>query len=190
MESRSCVSTSTWPLWSAVSSPNSSCAGCSPCSLVSVSFELLGLDDSGVGWLLAIVGIGGIGGGFWSVTLTRRRRLGRPFAVALSLWGLPIAVIGLVPNTTMVVAALLTIGIANATLDVCGFTMIQRFGTDRNLGRVFGVLFTFGIAIGGIGALAAPVLVSAFGLRPVLLLVGAILPAVSVRIADPAPQHR
>jgi CRP-like cAMP-binding protein len=33
--------------------------------------------------------------------------------------------------------------------------------------------------MGGLGALAAPVLVSAFGLRPVLLLVGAVLPALA-----------
>jgi MFS family permease len=148
--------------------------------LVSVSFDLLELGDSGVGWLLAAGGVGGIVGGFSSVVLTRRRRLGHPFAVALSLWGLPIAVIGLVPNTTVVVAALFTIGIANATLDVSGFTLIQRLAADRNLGRVFGVLFTFGIAIGGLGALTAPALVSAFGLRPVLLLVGALLPALAL----------
>ena len=148
--------------------------------LVSVSFDLLELGDSGVGWLLAIIGIGGIAGGFSTVVLTRRRRLGRPFAVALSMWGLPIAVIGLVPNTIVVVAALLTIGVANATLDVSGFSLIQRLGADRNLGRVFGVLFTFGIAMGGLGALAAPALVSAFGLRPVLFLVGALLPALAL----------
>jgi len=148
--------------------------------LVSVSFDLLELGDSGVGWLLAIIGVGGIIGGFSSVVLTRRRRLGRPFAVALTMWGLPIAVIGLVPNTIVVVAALMTLGVANATLDVSGFSLIQRLGADRNLGRVFGVLFTFGIAMGGLGALAAPALVSAFGLRPVLFLVGALLPALAL----------
>ena len=147
--------------------------------LVSVSFDLLDLDDSGVGWLLAIIGMGGIAGGFSTVVLTRRRRLGRPFAVALGMWGLPIAAIGLVPHVAVVVAALLTIGIANATLDVSGFTLIQRLAADRNLGRVFGVLFTFGIAMGGLGALTAPALVSAFGLRPVLIVVGALLPALA-----------
>jgi hypothetical protein len=96
------------------------------------------------------------------------------------MWGLSIVVIGVFPNTVVVVAALLTIGIANAALDVSGFTLIQRLGTDRNLGRVFGVLFTFGIAMGGLGAMTAPLLVSALGLRPVLLLVGAALPALAV----------
>jgi hypothetical protein len=45
---------------------------------------------------------------------------------------------------------------------------------------VFGVLFTFGIALGSLGALVAPALESALGLRPVLLLVGAILPIVAL----------
>jgi MFS family permease len=148
--------------------------------LVSVSFDLLGLGNSGVGWLAAAMGIGGIAGGFYAVGLTRRRRLCRPLAFALVLWGLPIALMGLVPNTAVVLAALLTIGVGNAILDVSGFTLIQRLAPDRSLGRVFGVLFTFGIAIGGIGALAAPFLVSALGLRPVLILVGALLPGLAL----------
>ena len=64
--------------------------------LVSISFDLLGLGSSGVGWLAAIIGIGGITGGFYAVVLTRRRKLGQPFAAALTMWGLPIALIGLV----------------------------------------------------------------------------------------------
>ena len=65
---------------------------------------------------------------------------------------------------------------------VSGFTLIQRLGADRNLGRVFGVLFTVGIAMGGLGALVAPALVSLLGLRPVLVLVGAILPGLAITL--------
>ena len=166
--------------------------------LVSVSFDLLHLGDSGIGWLAAAIGIGGIAGGLYAVVLTGRRRLGRPFAFALTLWGLPIAVIGFVPETVAVVLALLIIGVGNALLDVSGFTLIQRLGADRSLGRVFGVLFTFGIAMGGVAAVTAPILVSALGLRPVLVLVGAVLPVLSLTLlgrfrridehAEPAPE--
>jgi MFS family permease len=148
--------------------------------VVSVSFDLLELGDSGVGWLLSVIGMGGLVGGFSAVALTGRRRLAQPFGIALALWGAPIALVGLVPNRAVAVAAMFTIGVANAVLDVSGFTLIQRLATDRCLGRVFGVLFTVGIAIGGLAALVAPALVSAFGLRPVLILVGAILPALAV----------
>jgi MFS family permease len=93
---------------------------------------------------------------------------------------MPIAVIGLVPNAAVALIAMSVIGVGNALLDVSGFTLIQRLAADRSLGRVFGVLFTFGIACGGLGALAAPVLVSALGLRPVLILVGALLPVLAL----------
>jgi MFS family permease len=148
--------------------------------LVTVSFELVDLDSSGVGWLVAAMGIGGIAGGMYAVALTGRRRLGRPFAIALAVWGLPIAVIGLVPNAAVALLAMAVVGVGNSLLDVSGFTLIQRLGADRSLGRVFGVLFTFGIACGGLGSLAAPVLVSALGLRPVLVLIGALLPALAL----------
>lgn len=166
--------------------------------LVSVSFDLLHLGNSGIGGLAAAMGIGGIAGSFYAVGLTGRRRLGRPFACALTLWGLPIAVIGIVPRTSVVVAALFAIGVGNALLDVSGFTLIQRLGADRTLGRVFGVLFTFGIAMGGVGAVTAPMLVSALGLRPVLVIVGAVLPALALMLlsrfrtidqhSEPAPE--
>ncbi|HSB86666.1 MAG TPA: MFS transporter [Ilumatobacteraceae bacterium] len=148
--------------------------------VVSVSFDLIDLDSSGVGWLAASMGIGGIAGGIYAVSLTGRRRLARPFAIALVLWGAPIAVVGIVPNTVVALAALFAVGVGNALLDVSGFTLIQRLGRDRTLGRVFGVMFTFGIALGGVGSLAAPPLVRWLGLRPVLMIVGLVLPATTV----------
>jgi len=148
--------------------------------IVSVSFDLIDLESSGVGWLAAAMGIGGIVGAMYAVTLTGQRRLGKPFALALVLWGFPIAVIGLLPHTVVAIAALLVIGVGNALLDVAGFTLIQRLGIDRTLGRVFGVLYTFGIAMGGLGSLAAPPLISWLGLRPVLITVGLILPVVAL----------
>jgi MFS family permease len=89
-------------------------------------------------------------------------------------------VIGLVPNKIVALAALLTVGLGNAILDVAGFTLIQRLGIDRTLGRVFGVLYTFGIAMGGLGSLVAPTLISSLGLRPILIVVGLILPALAL----------
>ena len=147
--------------------------------LVAVSFDLIDLGSSGVGWLAAAMGVGGIVGAMYAVTLTGRRRLGKPFALALVLWGFPIAVIGLLPHTVVAVVALLVIGLGNAILDVSGFTLIQRLGVDRALGRVFGVLYTFGIAMGGLGSLAAPALISWLGLRTVLIVVGLILPVLA-----------
>ncbi|MGZ4807566.1 MAG: MFS transporter, partial [Ilumatobacteraceae bacterium] len=150
--------------------------------LVSVSFDLIHLGSSGVGWLAAAMGIGGIVGAVYAVSLTGHRRLARPFVLALILWGLPITLVGLLPHTGVAFAALLTIGIGNAILDVAGFTLIQRLGIDRTLGRVFGVLYTFGIAMGGLGSLAAPALISWLGLRTVLIAVGLVLPVLALAL--------
>ena len=57
--------------------------------LVSVSFDLIDLGSSGVGWLAAAMGIGGIVGAMYAVTLTGQRRLGKPFALALVPLGIP-----------------------------------------------------------------------------------------------------
>ncbi len=77
-------------------------------------------------------------------------------------------------------SALLTVGFGNAILDVAGFTLIQRLGIDRTLGRVFGVLYTFGIAMGGLGSLVAPSLISSLGLRTVLIAAGLLLPVLAL----------
>ena len=152
--------------------------------IVSVSFDLIDLDSSGVGWLAAAMGVGGIAGAMYAVTLTGKRRLGRPFALALVLWGSPIAVIGLLPHTVVAVVAMLVDRHRERPPGCVGFTLIQRLGIDRTLGRVFGVLYTFGIAMGGLGSLAAPPLISWLGLRTVFITVGSILPV--ARVGPPA----
>ena len=58
--------------------------------------------------------------------------------------------------------------------------MLQRLGDDQVLGRVFGVLFTGGIAFGGIGAIVAPAAVDSLGLRWSLVVAGLLLPLVAL----------
>jgi MFS family permease len=148
--------------------------------LVLVSFDLLDLGQSGVGWLGAAMGVGGTIGAVLTMQLTGRRRLGRPFAVGLVLWGAPIAAVGLANSTVLAVIALGVVGLGNALLDVAGFTLLQRLGDDRVMGRVFGVTYTVGIAMSGIGALVAPALVDGLGLRGALVAAGAVLPVLAL----------
>lgn len=147
--------------------------------LTLLSFDLLGLGSSGVGWLAAAMGIGGIAGAVLALGLTGRRELGLPFALGLVLWGLPIAVIGAAPHIVVAYAALAVIGIGNSLVDVAGMSLLQRLGDDRSLGRVFGILYALGIALAGLGSLLVPPAVAALGLRQTMLVVGAILPVVA-----------
>jgi MFS family permease len=147
--------------------------------LVAVSFELLDLGSSGVGWLSAAMGVGGLVGAMLAVALTGRRRMGMPFALGLVLWGLPIALIGLVASPLVALAALAVVGIGNSLLDVSGFTLLQRIGDDETLGRLFGLLYAVGTATAALGSILAPALLAAAGLRPALVIVGAFLPVVA-----------
>jgi MFS family permease len=148
--------------------------------IVVASTELLGLGGAGVGLLTAAYGLGTFGGALSAVGLAGRRRLGPVFAVALSLWGLPLAVIGAIPIVPAAFLALLVSGIANAILDVAGFTLLQRGIPTSQRVPVFGLLEAIvglGVALGGIAAAA---LIGAFGARGALAIAGALLPVAAV----------
>lgn len=148
--------------------------------LVAVSVELLGLGEAGVGYLNSAIGAGGLLGAFLTFTLVSRRRLALPFSVSLAAWGLPIAGIGLIGEPAAAFVLLAILGLANATLDVSGLSLVQRSVPNAVRARVFGafegtVTLTFGL-----GSLVAPVLVQLLDLRGALVLTGAVLPVLAI----------
>jgi len=160
--------------------------------IVAVAVELLRIGESGVGYLTAALGAGGLVGAVVAMTAIAGRRLATPFAISLALWGLPILVIGLVPHTVAALALLGVVGAANAGLDVSGFTLLQRTVPNDVRGRVFGALES-AAAIGlATGAAITPAIVEAIGLEATLIGVGAFLPLLAlvtypmVRRADDA----
>jgi hypothetical protein len=148
--------------------------------IVVASIEVLGLGNGGVGLLTAAFGLGSLGGALAALSLAGRRRLGPVFSVALALWGLPLAVIGAVPVPAVAIVALLVSGVANATLDIAGYTLLQRSVPTAGRVSAFGLLEAvvgLGVALGG---LAAPILIGAFGERGALAIAGALLPLAAV----------
>ena len=107
--------------------------------IVVASIELLGLGDPGVGLLNAAIGLGGIVGSVGTILLVGRHRLALVFLLALVVWGLPISVMGLVPLAWVAVAAMVVVGLANAVLDVAGFTTLQRIIPNDVRASVLGV---------------------------------------------------
>jgi MFS family permease len=144
--------------------------------LVVAAIELLGMGEGGFGWLNAALGAGALAGGLAAVGLVARRRLAGVFGIALVLWGAPIALVGAWPRAGWALVCLGIVGIGNALLDVSGFTLLQRTVDEHVLARVFGV-FEIGVAIAvAIGSLLGSVLVEQLGIRPALVVTGAILP--------------
>ena len=148
--------------------------------IVVAGIDLLGVGESGVGLLNSAIGVGGFAGAIGSVLLVGRPRLGATFAVALAAWGLPIAVIGLWPAPPLAAVALAVVGAANATLDIAGFSLLQRITPNDARAAVFGLLEGVGGLGVATGSLIGPLLIATLGLRGALLVTGALLPLMAV----------
>jgi MFS family permease len=152
-------------------------------SLVVVgAVELLGLGDPGVGLLNAALGLGTLLGAVFAMSLVTRGHLVRAFVATLAYWGAPIALIGLLPNPAVAVAAMAVVGLANAAFDVTVFTIFQRGCANDERGPVFSVFE--GVAGLGLvtGSLLGPALVAEFGNRGAFAVGGAILPIMALVI--------
>lgn len=148
--------------------------------VVVTSFELLELDEAGVGLLYAAVGVGGLVGGFIALLLSQSGRLARDFGIGLALFGLPIALIGGLPIAVVAVLALAVLGIGNSIVDVNALTIMQRAVPDAVLGRALGALDGLLLAGLGLGAVAAPGLIEAVGAEAALVIVGVLLPTLAL----------
>jgi MFS family permease len=153
--------------------------GCLNVLIVVGVFRLFGSGSGAVGYLTAALGVGGLLGAFGAMTL-EGRRLAVPLGVSLVFWGLPIALIAASPNLAAAAVLLAVVGAANSVEDVAAFTLLQRIVPDEVLTRVLGIVW--GLAMGGVavGSIAAPGIVAAVGSRTAFVVVGAILPVVSL----------
>jgi MFS family permease len=147
--------------------------------IVVMAFRLLGVDSAWVGYLTAAIGAGGLLGAVVSPALAGRR-LALPFGVGLILWGAPIALIAAWPDPVVALVLLAVVGFGNSVEDVSVYTLLQRMVRDELLTRVFGVLFAFAVVGLGVGSIAAPALVAAFGVRGALVATGSFLVAATL----------
>ncbi|HEU5083515.1 MAG TPA: MFS transporter [Acidimicrobiales bacterium] len=148
-------------------------AGASLVFTVAVALDLLGLSESAVGMLDATIGIGGLAGGFAVLMLAQGGGLARNFGLGVVAWAAPLLLMAAVPELWASVVAMITIGLANAVVDVSAFTVVQRLAPDEVMGRVFGAMESTLIASMALGSLAMPLLISTVGLRAGLVVIGA-----------------
>lgn len=148
-------------------------AGASVVFEVSIALGLLGLHRSGLGYLNATLGIGGLVGGFVALVLVQRGRLARDFGVGVFLWSAPLLLVAAWPTITSAVIMLVLLGLANSVVDINGFTIIQRITPQETMSRVFGALESAFIGGMAVGALVMPLLIRTIGIRWGLVVVGA-----------------
>lgn len=171
-------------------------AGALSVLLVVTAFDLLDRGESGVGLLNAAAGVGGLVGAGAALALVGRGRLAGDFGVGILLWGVPLVLIGVWPNTVVALLMLGLLGVGNTLVDVSGLTLLQRTADDAVLARVFGVLESLLVGTIGIGAILAPLLIDGLGSRGALIATGAFLPVLAaifwrrlaeIDAASPAP---
>ncbi|HEX3427662.1 MAG TPA: cyclic nucleotide-binding domain-containing protein, partial [Candidatus Limnocylindrales bacterium] len=150
--------------------------------IVVAAIELLGMGQPGLGLLSAALGFGGLAGALLAMSVSHSERLVRTQIAGLVFWGLPIALIGIVPKPEVALAAMVVIGVSNATYDVALFTTFQRASDNVERGPVLSVL-EGAIGLGAVsGSLLAPVLMWAFDTRGALIVAGSILPVLATVI--------
>ncbi|HYI32650.1 MAG TPA: MFS transporter [Glaciibacter sp.] len=147
---------------------------------VVVAIELLDTGEPGAGALMAAVGVGAVLGSLAASLLVGTGRLGAWFAVGVALWGLPLTLVGIVPQESAALGFLAFIGVGNALIDVAGFTLVARMAPDAVLARVFGVLESLVTVSIGLGAVLASSIVEWFGVQTALVVIGLVCPVAAV----------
>ena len=155
--------------------------GCLNVLIVVAVFRVLHGSAADVGYLTAAIGVGGLLGAIGAMTLGGRR-LAVPFGLALVFWGLPIALMAPRPYFAAAVVLLAIVGAANSVEDVAVFTLLQRIVPDELLTRVLGLLWGLAMGAVAIGSIVAPAVVAAVGPRLALILVGSILPVLTIAV--------
>ena len=145
--------------------------------LVLVARDRLGMGPSGVGYLDAAVGVGGLAGAVLAPRATRTRRPRLVIATVVVLALAPLAALAVLRSPALALLVLTVEGVANLVLDVVVTTIMQRVVPGARLARVEGILSSLATAGMLLGSLIAPVLLGLVGLRASLVIAAAV-PAV------------
>ena len=151
--------------------------------VVVLAVDTMSLGDSAVGWLNAVIGLGGLIGGAAAAAVVRITRLGRTFVTGVALWGLPLVLLAVAPSPSMAYVAFFIVGVGNSLEDAGLFTLLPRLAGHRVAGRALGALELVAFAGIGIGSATAPLLLTYFGLLGVLAVIGGVLAVLAAAYA-------
>jgi hypothetical protein len=144
-------------------------------AVVVLAKDMFGSGDSGVAWLNAMLGLGGlVGAGIAAVAVTSSR-LARAFVLGVVLWGLPMVVLGAWTNEPLGYLAFAVIGFGNAVLDVGVFTLVARLVGRDQLGRAFAAFEVLIVVCVTLGSWAASALLTQVDVGMLLAGVGVLL---------------
>jgi CRP-like cAMP-binding protein len=147
---------------------------------VIASLRLLHAGSAGVGLLMLAGGIGSVIAAPVSSRLVAQSRIGTPAALSLAACGVPLALIAGIPVFDLALALIAAWGIGMAVADVATSSLLNRLLGTPALPRVTSTIEAAKLALEGLGAFLAPVLITVVGIRATLLLAALPLPLVVV----------
>ena len=118
---------------------------------VVLAIDVLGLGDSGAGYLNAAFGAGAVIGAVATVALIGARRLAPPLLAGAALLGAPLIALCAFPTALGAFALLAMAGAGRIVLDVSGRTLLQRAAPSDFLSRTFALLEAVSMAGSGVG---------------------------------------
>ena len=136
---------------------------------VVLAIDVLGMGESGAGYLNAAFGAGGVVGVILTALLVARRRLVPALVAGVVTAALALGVLGLYPTALGAFVLVAAAGVGRTVCDVTGRILLQRSAPPAVLAEVFSLLeslMNVGLAIGSV---LVPVLVGLSGARAALL---------------------
>ena len=146
---------------------------------VVIALELFDLGSAAVGWLTALLGVGGLLVGPLAVLLVRGKRVARSFAAGVAGWGVPMILLGFAHGAYWPYLMFGVIGVANVFDDVGVYSSLQQVIPPRLMGRALGVRRGLLLLSMGLGSAVTPWLIDVWGARGTLIATGLLLVAVA-----------
>jgi MFS family permease len=154
--------------------------GGSMVGLVVVAERLLDTGAGGFGLLNAGLGVGACVGVLGTNRVARAQRPLTLLAATTLLAGIPFALLAVVHQPAAAFALMMPAGAGGVLTEIFAITLVQRAVPTPVLARVFSMLDSLLFGAIFLGSAIAPVLIQAMGLRPSLVLVGAVVPLTAV----------
>jgi len=146
---------------------------------VVIALELFDLGSAAVGWLTALLGVGGLLVGPLAVLVVRGKRVARSFAAGVAGWGVPMILLGFAHGAYWPYLMFGVIGVANVFDDVGVYSSLQQVIPPRLMGRALGVRRGLLLLSMGLGSAVTPWLIDAWGARGTLIATGLLLVALA-----------
>jgi hypothetical protein len=150
---------------------------------VQVAEQRLDAGAGAIGWMVAVVGAGGLVAAPLAIRLAAVRHTGAGLVLSGVLLGVPLVGMGVVRGVVPIGALLALEGAGSVLFEVLAVTALQRMVAGDRLARAVGAQDAAATGAQAIGMVAAPVLVAVVGLGVTLVATGLVLVAVAVMAA-------